>query len=188
MLTFSSLGRPENLEYSHHSVLQRPCLLWRSVWNWLRSLRGGITTFSDKKHPVSQDLIISNALLFMLNTAASSLPVYGGLQSAFHRYYPIWVAATLGGTGGEEGGEKQVWILIPSLQARKPDREAHWLNEDGITAVIWQSVSFLLYPMSSINTDSQLWQLIYMSAWSDQEVPRLNIIAGCVWEGVSKWD
>lgn len=33
--------------------------------------------------------IISNALLFMLNTAASSLPVCGGLQSAFRRYYPI---------------------------------------------------------------------------------------------------
>lgn len=32
---------------------------------------------------------ISNALWFMLNTAASSLPVCGGLQSAFHRYYPV---------------------------------------------------------------------------------------------------
>lgn len=38
----------------------------------------------------------------MLNTAASSLFVCGGLKSAFHRYYPIWVIATVGGTEGRE--------------------------------------------------------------------------------------
>lgn len=35
--------------------------------------------------------IISNALWFMLNTAAFSPPVCRGIQGAFHRY-PIWAA------------------------------------------------------------------------------------------------